>query len=63
MSTHSCGLSRQYIQPFMDALTNLVAVSLYSASLLSLSVLAQMASWSIAVPTSFQLMTAKSSGV
>ena len=49
-------------QPRMAPLISLVAVSAYAGSLERRSVLAQIASWSIAVPTSFQSITEKSAG-
>jgi hypothetical protein len=54
-------LSRQYAQPSSDAAMNFVVVSWYAGSDRR-SVFAQIASCSIAVPASFQLMTLKSLG-
>ncbi len=58
----SSGLSRANTQPLIDALTNFLATSAYSGSSASRAVSAQIASCSIAVPTSFQLMTFRSAG-
>ena len=61
-SAAACGSSRWSIQPRIAPWMSLTAVSAYSSSDSSRSVSAQIASCSIAVPTSFQSMTEKSSG-